>query len=111
MTFSLAPLVATTEAPRLEVYEVAAVGGPEWKGEPISLELYDVPITEALRAIAKAADLIMVAEQGLSGDVTVVLDRVPWDQALHQVRQVNQLVAEREGKIWRIHTDASARQP
>ena len=40
-------------------------------------ELKDADVTEVLRSIARLADLNIVIQPGVSGPVTVELDRVP----------------------------------
>ena len=74
----------------------------EYFGEPISMSLKDADITEVLRSIARLSNLNIVIQPGVSGPVTVELDRVPWDQALEQVLKLNRLGMELEGNILRI---------
>lgn len=73
-----------------------------YSGDPISMSLKDSDVTEVLRSIARLADLNIVIQPGVTGPVTVELDRVPWDQALEQILKVNNLGQQLEGNILRI---------
>jgi type IV pilus assembly protein PilQ len=84
-------------------------GETEWVGEPISMSLKDADITEVLRSIARISNLNIVIQPGVSGPVTVELDRVPWDQALDQILKINNLGMQLEGNILRIAPSAQLR--
>ncbi len=82
---------------------VRSVGGEKvYSGDPISMSLKDAEITEVLRSIARLANLNIVIQPGVTGPVTVELDRVPWDQALDQILKINRLGMQLEGNILRI---------
>ncbi len=105
-----------SQGPRAETISGPAFGvqsiSPEtrWIGEPISMTLKDAEVTEVLRSIARLADLNIVIQPGVTGPVTVELDRVPWDQALEQILKVNNLGKQLEGNILRVAPIAQLEQ-
>ncbi len=74
----------------------------EYVGEPISLDLKDADVRDVLRSFAKLSGLNIVVQPGVRGSVTVLLENVPWDQALDQILKINGLAYELDGSIMRI---------
>ena len=74
----------------------------QYVGDPVNFSLRDADIKEVLRTFAKIAGLNMVIQPGVSGNVTVELDQVPWDQALEIILKTNNLWYELDGNIMRI---------
>lgn len=78
-------------------------GQGQWRGFPISLSLRDAPLTEVLRAFAQLAGFNLVLDPRIhQGTVTVELEDVPWDQALHVILKIHGLGAEVDGRLWLI---------
>jgi type II secretory pathway component GspD/PulD (secretin) len=78
-------------------------GQGQWRGFPISLKLQDAPLTEVLRAFAQIAGFNLVLDPRIhQGTVTVELEDVPWDQALHVILKMHGLGAEVDGRLWLI---------
>ena len=73
-----------------------------WHGHPISLSLRDAPLPEVLRSFAKIAGVNLVLAPGITGNVTVELQDVPWDQALWVILKTHGLAAEIDGRIWTV---------
>ncbi|MCY4343708.1 MAG: type IV pilus secretin PilQ, partial [Gammaproteobacteria bacterium] len=67
--------------------------------EPLSLNFQDIDVRAALRVIANAADFNLVASEAVSGQVTLRLKDVPWEQALDLVLQVAGLDQRRLGDV------------
>lgn len=88
-----APPVQTPGAP-------AARSG--YTGEPISVNLKDVDLKDFFRLIHEISGLNLVLDPTVSGNVTIVLDDVPWDQAMEIVMRNNGLGKEVEGNVVRI---------
>lgn len=74
----------------------------EYVGDPISLDLKDADVRDVLRSFAKISGLNIVVQPGVRGTVTVLLEGVPWDQALDQILKINGLAYELDGNIMRI---------
>ncbi|MFB3916422.1 MAG: type IV pilus secretin PilQ [Terriglobales bacterium] len=77
---------------------------PRYTGEPISVNLKDVDIKDFFRLIHEISGLNIVLSPGVSGSLTLVLDDVPWDQALDIVLKNNNLDRQLEGNVLRIAT-------
>lgn len=50
--------------------------------QPVSLELQQVPLHLALRALSEQAGLDIVLEQGLKGSISLKLEHLPWLEAV-----------------------------
>ena len=81
-----------------------AVAGPKYTGEPISVNLKDVDLKDFFRLIHEISGLNVVLDPNVHGTLTIVLDDVPWDQALDIVLKNNELARELEGNVLRIAT-------
>ena len=75
---------------------------PKYTGEPISLNLKDVDLKDFFRLIHEISGLNIIIDPNVSGNVTLVLDAVPWDQALDIVLKNNRLGKTLEGNVLRI---------
>jgi type IV pilus assembly protein PilQ len=75
---------------------------PQYTGETISLNLKDVDLKDFFRLIHEISGLNIVIDPNVTGSVTVVLDSVPWDQALDIVLKNNDLGKVLEGNVLRI---------
>jgi len=73
-----------------------------YTGEPISLNLKDVDLKDFFRLIHEISGLNIIIDPNVSGSVTLVLDSVPWDQALDIVMKNNRLGKVLEGNVLRI---------
>ena len=78
-----------------------------YEGEPISLNLKDVDLKDFFRFMHEISGLNVVLDPAVSGVVTIVLDEVPWDQAMDIVMKNNSLGKERIGNVVRIATFAT----
>ncbi|MGA9391515.1 MAG: type IV pilus secretin PilQ [Candidatus Sulfotelmatobacter sp.] len=78
--------------------------GPKYTGEPISVNLKDVDLKDFFRLIHEISGLNVVLDPNVHGTLTIVLDDVPWDQALDIVLKNNDLARELEGNVLRIAT-------
>src|SRR5208283_3207184 len=68
----------------------------------ISLNLKDVDLKDFFRLIHEISGLNIIIDPNVSGNVTLVLDSVPWDQALEIVLKNNGLGKVMEGNVLRI---------
>lgn len=76
--------------------------GPQYTGKRISLNLKDVDLKDFFRLIHEVSGLNIIVDPDVSGTVTIVLDDVPWDQALALVLNNNGLGDRLEGNVLRI---------
>lgn len=70
-----------------------------YHGERISLDFQDIEVRAALAIIADVSGLNLVASDSVVGSVTLNLDDVPWDQALHLILSSHGLASRREGNV------------
>lgn len=75
---------------------------PKYTGEPISLNLKNVDLKDFFRLIHEISGLNILVDPDVNGTVTMVLDSVPWDQALAIVLRDNGLGEELQGNVLRI---------
>jgi len=73
-----------------------------YSGEPISVNLKDVDLRDFFRLIHEISGLNVVIDPAVKGTVTIVLDDVPWDQALDIVLRNNSLDKQLDGNVLRI---------
>ena len=75
-----------------------------YTGEPISVNLKDVDLRDFFRLVHEISGLNVVLDPAVKGTLTIVLDEVPWDQALDIVLQNNGLDKQLTGNVLRIAT-------
>jgi type IV pilus assembly protein PilQ len=97
---------AATVAPIAQQASTAsqAVVPTKYTGEPISVNLKDVDLRDFFRLIHEISGLNVVLDPAVKGSLTIVLDEVPWDQALDIVLQNNGLDKQLKGNVLRIAT-------
>jgi len=101
---------AAPAAPTAPPAQAASTGGsdkPQYTGEPISLNLKDVDLKDFFRLVHEISGLNLIIDPNVTGSVTLVLDSVPWDQALDIVLKNNHLDKVLEGNVLRIATMAT----
>ncbi|WP_346993334.1 type IV pilus secretin PilQ [Alteromonas gracilis] len=77
----------------------ALEGETVYTGEPISLDFQDVPVRQVLQIIAQVNGFNLVTTDTVTGNVTISLSGVPWDQALDMILRVKGLDKRLEGNI------------
>ncbi|WP_026376909.1 type IV pilus secretin PilQ [Aestuariibacter salexigens] len=70
-----------------------------YSGKPISLDFQDVPVRQVLQIIAQVNGFNLVTTDTVSGNVTINLNSVPWDQALDMILKIKGLGKRLEGNI------------
>src|SRR5438876_6555972 len=81
-----------------------AATSAKYTGDPISVNLKDVDLRDFFRLIHEISGLNVVLDPAVKGSLTIVLDEVPWDQALDIVLQNNGLDKQLSGNVLRIAT-------
>jgi type IV pilus assembly protein PilQ len=100
-----APAEPETAASRAaEAFETQTIvtGATTFSGKRISLNLVDADLKQVFRLFHEISGLNFVLDPGVSGRVTIVLDQVPWDQALDLILKNNGLDKVLEGNVLRI---------
>jgi type IV pilus assembly protein PilQ len=75
-----------------------------YTGEPFGLDLKDLDLKDFFRLIHEISGLNVVLDPSVKGSVTIILDDVPWDQALAIVLDNNGLACTLSGNVLRIAT-------
>ncbi|UNP87667.1 type IV pilus secretin PilQ [Aeromonas encheleia] len=70
---------------------VATTAAKQYQGKPISLNFQDIPVRTVLQIIADFNNLNLVTTDSVSGNITLRLDGVPWEQALDIILKVRGL--------------------
>ena len=104
------PAVNMAAEQKAQMGEHHAAGGPKYTGEPISVNLKDVDLKDFFRLIHEISGLNVVLDPNVKGTLTIVLDDVPWDQALDIVLKNNDLARQLEGNVLRIATVETLRK-
>jgi type IV pilus assembly protein PilQ len=95
---------ATTMGTSVQAQSAAPAPAGKYTGEPISVNLKDVDLKDFFRLIHEISGLNVVLDPAVKGNLTIVLDEVPWDQALDIVMQNNSLDKQLNGNVLRIAT-------
>jgi type IV pilus assembly protein PilQ len=98
------PAINLAAEQKTQMSQTPATSGPKYTGEPISVNLKDVDLKDFFRLIHEISGLNVVLDPNVHGTLTIVLDDVPWDQALDIVLKNNDLARELEGNVLRIAT-------
>ena len=110
----LAAQQATTAATTVAGQQIpAGSNAPQaghYTGEPISVNLKDVDLKDFFRLIHEISGLNVVLDPNVKGTLTIVLDEVPWDQALDIVLQNNSLDKQLTGNVLRVATRDTLRK-
>ena len=93
-----------SSSPRPVEPQAPAPAASRYSGEPISVNLKDVDLRDFFRLIHEISGLNVVVDPAVKGTLTIVLDDVPWDQALDIVLHNNDLDKQLDGNVLRIAT-------
>lgn len=89
-----------TVSVRPPVVDITSGGAASaYTGEISSLSFQDISIRSVLQILADVYDFSLVAGDAVSGNITIVLDNVPWDQALELVLRTQNLGSRLEGNV------------
>jgi len=101
---TIQPAVNLAAEQKLQLEQKPAASGAKYTGEPISVNLKDVDLKDFFRLIHEISGLNVVLDPMVHGNLTIVLDDVPWDQALDIVLKNNDLSRQLDGNVLRIAT-------
>jgi len=85
--------------PMSEAAQEELAAKSKYQGEPISLDFQDVPVRQVLQIIAQVNGFNLVTTDTVTGNVTISLSGVPWDQALEMILRVKGLDKRLDGNI------------
>ncbi len=70
-----------------------------FSGERLTLDFQDIEVRSVLQIIAEFTSLNLVASDTVTGNITLWLDDVPWDQALEIILKAKGLDKRQEGNV------------
>ncbi|TVP92921.1 MAG: type IV pilus secretin family protein [Thioalkalivibrio sp.] len=82
-----------------EEREAIRVEREEFVGERLSLNFQDIEVRSVLQLLADFTDLNIVVSDTVTGNITLRLNNVPWDQALDIVLRVRDLDKRMTGNV------------
>ena len=86
--------------PRADDAETKVVDG-SYVGSPISFDFQNISVRGALQTIAEETGINFVISDSVTGDLTLRLKDVPWDQALETIMQIKGLAKrEKNNVVW-----------
>ncbi|HLX85177.1 MAG TPA: type IV pilus secretin PilQ [Terriglobales bacterium] len=109
-TTPIQPAVNLAAEQKVQLEQKSADRGAKYTGEPISVNLKDVDLKDFFRLIHEISGLNVVLDPLIHGNLTIVLDDVPWDQALDIVLKNNDLSRQLDGNVLRIATVETLRK-
>ncbi len=97
-----APPAPPQAQPQTFSSDVPGTGQKQYTGHPINFDFEDADLRAVLRVFSAESGLNMIIDPQVQGRVNVLLNDVPWDQALDQILRSNKLGYTVEGNIIRI---------
>ncbi len=79
--------------------QLVAGNGPGYHGQKLSLNFQSIDVRSLLQVFADFTGLNVVVSDSVTGNLTLRLKDVPWDQALHLILQVQGLGERKEGNV------------
>ena len=82
--------------------DAAGTSGRQYTGRRIDLDFKDADIHNILRLLSEVGDVNVVTADDVSGQVTIKMKNVPWDQALDVILSAKGLGMVRRGNLIRV---------
>lgn len=92
------PTQTTAEATNTVAKQTADT--PLYTGKPISLEFADMPVRAVLDVLASFTGINIITDDSVTGNITIRMTNVPWDQAFDVVMQMRNLSVLKNGNVW-----------
>lgn len=73
--------------------------GPNYRGEKLSLNFQNIDVRSLLQVIADFTNFNIITSDTVTGNVTLRLKDVPWDQALDIILQAKNLGMKKQGNV------------
>jgi len=68
-------------------------------GEPMSMQFQHIELRTALQLVSEFSGVNIIMSDSVSGNLTMRLKEVPWDQVLHTILQTRGLGQRKEGNV------------
>ena len=96
------PVPAAPKVTATPLQQAASGDQKRFTGHPVSLDFQGADLRAVLRGFSEISGLNMVIDPDVQGTVDIILNEVPWDQALDVILRGNQLDYTVDGTIVRI---------
>lgn len=98
--------VTSAKSVRDKKAQTGQFGEPGFVGQPVSIDITNVDLSDILRFLSDNYDVNFVLDKSATGDIKVTLKvtDVPWNQVLEAILRSNRLGYQTEGKLIRIAT-------
>ena len=95
------PLYSASSSPETSAPTTSPVAVQEsrYEGEPVSLKVVGISLTDFFRTISEFSGLNFLIDPDVTGSVTLNVEGVPWDQLLDAVLRSHGLVMRMEGNL------------
>jgi type IV pilus assembly protein PilQ len=94
------------QAPRPAAPTAATTGlhtsDRQYTGKPVSIDIENADLRALIRLLINEGGLNVVFDPSVQGTIDIVLNEIPWDQALETILRANKLGYVAEGTIIRI---------
>lgn len=91
-------------------YVKSQEGKDSYKGKPLSINFQSMDVRTVLQVIADFSKLNILTSDAVTGNMTVRLQDVPWDQALDLILEAKNLQKVKQGNVVWIATRAEVSQ-
>ena len=98
---SLPPAQSPRQAPST-VMSGPQTGERQYTGKPVSIDIENADLRALIRLLINEGGLNVVFDPSVQGTIDIVLNEIPWDQALETILRANKLGYVAEGTIIRI---------
>jgi len=92
------------EVPKEDITITQRQAKPPYGGTAISLDFQDASIKTVLRLLSEVGGVTIVSGDDVKGNVTVYMKKVPWNQALDTILDVQGLVKKQMGDVISVMT-------
>ena len=75
-------------------------------GEPISLQFADIPVRAVFDILAGFTGINIITDDSVTGNMTIRMHHVPWDEAFDVILRTRNLSAHKQGNVWIISSNS-----
>lgn len=101
---ALAVSLMSIQATAWDTNTTAAVQA--YSGAPISLQFADIPVRAVFDVLAGFTGINMITDDSVTGNMTIRMNHVPWDEAFDVILRMQNLSVLKTGNVWIISSNA-----
>lgn len=107
-TVDTAPMVAALLPSAIPVPpKPVAVSNGRYTGQPLTLDLIDMPLVDFFRLMAEEGGINIVVDPDVKGTISIKGEKIPWDQVFDMALATRSLDKQVEGNLVRITRKAT----